>query len=228
MAQNSNSAEIYPVLHTTSDIAGNVEQAEVAFEQGVDGLFLIDHHTADPRSLIETYDAVRDEFPEFFIGLNMLGYDVSDALRKIIIDSKSTFSPDGLWSDYDEDPKMSKDRNYGRNVKIFGGIAFKYTPTYTNDPEAAARLAAAAPDWIDVITTSGPKTGQAAPLEKLKAMKAAIPEGRELAVASGVDMSNIAEVREVVDKILLASSVEKSDGVFDKNKLREITEAAHQ
>lgn len=226
MAQSNNKAEVYPVLHTSGNLAGNIEQAYAAFDNNVDGLFLIDHHNFDPQKLLKTYESIRAEFPDRFIGLNLLSCNrVSTALRKVI---ESRIPPDGLWSDHSDDPDMAKDRSYGKSVKIFGGVAFKYTPSYTDNPEIASHLAKIAPDWIDVITTSGPQTGQPASLEKLKAMHDALPEGKELAVASGVDMDNIEEIRKVVDKILLASSIEQSDGVFDESKLIEITEAAHQ
>lgn len=226
MAQSNNKAEIYPVLHTSGNVAGNIEQAHVAFDNDSDGLFLIDHHNTNPQKLLEIYESIRTEFPDRFIGLNLLScHRVSASLKKVV---ENRILPDGLWSDSSDDPDMTKDRAYGKNIKIFGGIAFKYTTSYTDDPETAARLANAAPDWIDVITTSGPQTGQPASLEKLKAMHDALPEGKELAVASGVDMDNIEEIRKVVDKILLASSIEQSDGIFDAAKLREITEASHQ
>lgn len=225
MVQNRNKAEIYPVLHTTGNLAGDIEQAYVAFDGNVDGLFLIDHRSIDTQRLLKVYESVRAEFPDKFIGLNILDHQVSTALKKAI--STATM-PDALWCDRSDDPNMTKDEVKKTGIKIFGGVAFKYTPDYTDDPEAASRLTKVVPDWIDVITTSGPQTGQPASLEKLVAMRAALPEGKELAVASGVDMNNIAEIRKVVDKILLASSIEQSDGVFDEDKLVEITEAAHQ
>lgn len=226
MAQSNNKAEIYPVLHTSGNVASNIEQAHVAFDNDVDGLFLIDHHNINPQKLLTTYESIRTEFPDKFIGLNFLScHRVSAALKKVI---ENRILPDGLWSDNSDDPDMTKDRDYGKNIKIFGGIAFKYTTGYTDDPETAGRLANTAPDWIDVVTTSGPQTGKPASLEKLKTMHDALPEGKELAVASGVDMDNIEEIRQVVDKILLASSIEKSDGIFNESKLRDIIEAARQ
>lgn len=69
-------------------------------------------------------------------------------------------------------------------VTYYGGVSFKYTAGYTDDPDIAAESARALNPFVDVVTTSGPGTGKAAPVSKLVAMKHAIGSQR-LGLASG-------------------------------------------
>ena len=41
---------------------------------------------------------------------------------------------------------------------------------------------------LDVVTTSGPGTGQAADFEKVKTIKESLTEGKKMALASGVSV----------------------------------------
>lgn len=112
-------------------------------------------------------------------------------------------------------------------VALLGGVAFKYTPSYTDDPVGAAAAARELEPFVDVVTTSGPGTGMSPQPEKLAAMKHAI--GKPLAVASGIGPDNIHGYAGTVDQILVASSVETQpySGIFDVAMLAEFITIAH-
>lgn len=228
--------KLYPVVHMQSNEHA-LELSEQALEAGADGVFLIDH--LSPRIsdvLTDAYSYVRSELGrEAFIGLNYLGLTPHNAVAYLsamkqydIIDSL----PSALWSD--DATSSANLLSYKRDsglaaVRYFGGIAFKYTSTYTDDPELAGILADRYKSYTDVVTTSGPGTSMAAGVEKVRAMKAVIG-AQELALASGVTPDNAAEYAPYVDIVLAASSIETKpySGVYVQSKLRDLVQAAHR
>lgn len=228
--------KLYPVVHMRSS-AHALELSEQAFEAGADGVFLIDHispHVSD--ILTSAYEHVRSNLGrEAFIGVNYLGltphdaYSYLGALRQYdVIDSM----PTALWADdATKGANILTHRNYHglEAVRFFGGVAFKYTGSFTEDPELAGDTAARYRTHVDVMTTSGPATGSAASLGKVRAMKAAIGD-QELALASGVSPENIADYAPYVDMVLAASSIETKpySGVYIESKLRDLVQAAHE
>jgi len=53
-------------------------QTKIAVDNGADGVFLILHHR-DPKNenLIKIYHHIRSKFPDLFIGINFLKYNVT-------------------------------------------------------------------------------------------------------------------------------------------------------
>lgn len=239
--------KIYPVVHV-NNIEQSLEQSELAFSSGADGVFLIDHHGHGPETLVLAYNSVRERFPEQFIGLNFLGvpdpvdvYTVTERLKRGGAINKA---PDALWVDDArgditsfDDPvsrlevlaQNRSESDFLKNIKFFGGTAFKYTIDYTDDPVEAAVQANQNEHFIDVITTSGEGTGKAASLEKIRSMKAAIGNNA-LALASGVDANNINSYKPYVDYVLVSTSVEVEpySGIFDPARLKELIDLAHE
>jgi predicted TIM-barrel enzyme len=228
--------KLYPVVHVRSNEHA-LELSQQALDAGADGVFLIDHLSPrDSDVLTDAYNHVRNGIgKEAFVGVNYLGLTPYNALtylstvkRHDIIDSL----PDALWSD---DATQSPDilmhrRNLSLDsMRYFGGVAFKYTSTYTDDPELAAILAARYASYTDVMTTSGPGTSLAAGVEKVQAMKNAIDQ-KQLALASGVAPENVKDYSQYVDIVLAASSIETKpySGVFVDSKLHELIDAIHR
>lgn len=233
--------ELYPVVHV-SHIDQAIEQTALAQEAGADGVYLIagapdlkkGWDTQERANLLETYRRVREAAPDFFIGLNMLGYSSAGAFVKLLRENEQSGLelPDGLWVDdaweHASVTKIIRER-YPKlgGISYLGGVAFKYTPSYTERPRAAAREARDLEPYVDVVTTSGPGTGSAAPTGKLAAMKHAIE--KPLAVASGVTVDNIEEFTPYVDQVLVASGIETKSysGQFVPELLYRIVELAH-
>ncbi len=228
--------KLYPVVHMQSSEHA-LELSQHAFDAGADGVFLIDH--ISPRVsdvLTSAYEHVRNSLGrEAFIGLNYLGLTPHDAYTYLgVLQQHDVIDvlPNALWSDdATRGPNILTHRNYhGLDaVRFFGGVAFKYTGSFTDDPELAADVAARYRSCVDVMTTSGPGTAMAASVEKVQAMKAAIGT-QELALASGVSPDNVADYAPYIDSILAASSIETRSysGVFVDSKLRELVAAVHE
>ena len=211
----------------------------MAYELGADGVYLIDHtsHVQTDR-LVEAYSVLASTHPDKFIGLNFLqctnSYSTFKLLGKLAADDEIPRLPDGLWVDCaavvaEATDELRSAQPELRDIRYLGGIAFKYTPFHTEDPVEAAGQARRFSSYVDVVTTSGPGTGQPANPEKVVAMKAAIGPQR-LAIASGIDASNIELYRHSLDEVLVSTSVETSpqSGIFDPGKLAELIASAHQ
>ena len=221
---------ILPVVHI-SDPAQAVEQSHIAVDVGADGIFLIDH-SGDLARLGEAAHAVRDALPESWIGLNFLGFTLPDAVREA-----ARLGVDAVWSDSSglDERKEVSDQPAGALLRkavsdsgfageVFGGVAFKYQrPVPDEDLTSAARVGSA---WLDVVTTSGPGTGSAAPLSKLAALRSGMSDGKRLAVASGVTPDTVADVLTYVDDVLVASSVCADFHHFDARLLEALVRRA--
>jgi predicted TIM-barrel enzyme len=232
------SVEIYPVVHI-NDVATAVEQVDKSFAYGADGVYLIDHGVGgSATTLLSTFEMAKTAHPDQYIGVNILAAGSSaralsrlETARQQGIISRL---PDGLWVDdakhdlatttmlREQYPNMAA-------VRLLGGTAFKYTRSYTDDPEKAALEAQALAPYIDVVTTSGEGTGMAPSVAKIIAMKQAIGD-QKLAVASGITIENIQNYDGAVDELLVSTSVETApySGVFDDAKLQALITKAHQ
>jgi predicted TIM-barrel enzyme len=232
--------KILPVVHI-NEVSTAVDQGEKAFEAGADGVFLIDHHNcaASTDNLFEVFNRLRTDDDKRFIGINILGLGGLSALKAVdfAIDYGDLLrAPDALWYDNARNALTLGDAMEFRDnianvaaVRLMGGVAFKYTPEQTNHPESAFAEAADLKGIVDIVTTSGLGTGEPPSVAKIARMRAAIGE-QELAIASGINVSNIRSFEPFVDQVLVSTSIETEpqSGVFDMNAMRALVERAHE
>ena len=233
--------KVFPVVHI-NDVATAVIESDKAFKVGADGVYLIDHHNGNnnTKPLFETFNSVKRIDNERYVGLNILGLSPYIAVRALTRSlgkgGELLFSPDGLWADDmrdDFDPssaiELKKSTLSINRLRLLGGIAFKYTKTYTEDQDAARCETLYLRNTVDVVTTSGAATGQPPTIEKIIAMRQALNPNQQLAVASGISAENINNYDGLVDEILVSTSVETVpySGKFDYNKLAELVRIAH-
>lgn len=235
--------EIFPVVHIGENLNEAARQAHIAHELGAKGVYLIDHHNGsrDTRPLFQLVNAIKTEDASRYVGVNILGFGPEAAIRHISEEFEEgddlQFVPDSLWNDDMRhgrlDPmqamRLKSFRPELADLSIHGGVAFKYTRTFTEDPETASAEVTVLKDTVDVVTTSGAGTGTPPSVEKIAAMKQAIGE-QKLAVASGISLDNIHKYQGILDQILVASSVETypGSGVFDKRELQDFIDAARE
>src|SRR5665213_1348237 len=142
--------KVYPVIHITSPEVAET-QADLAFDLGADGVYLIDH-ISSVENLFETFNRVKTKHPSEFVGINPLlpagALGGLRLLKNAFANGNLKYMPDGLWIDQagktqeeiesigtfkTENPEL-------RTVKLLGGVAFKYTNEYTDEPTVAAEL----------------------------------------------------------------------------------------
>lgn len=204
----SNRHAVLPVIHVF-DLEQTVKNAQLAFEYTCDGIFLI-NHDFNCEKLIEIYQEVRKIFRQEWIGLNLLGVwhpkDIFGMLPKDV---------SGVWADnamieerstnqIEAQAALDARKQSGWDGLYFGGVAFKYQREVT-ELEAAVRIAA---QYMDVVTTSGPGTGEAADLSKIKRMKQAMGN-TPLAIASGIRPDNVEQYLETADMFLVATGISR-------------------
>lgn len=219
---------VLPVIHLRSNEQA-VHMAGTAQELGAAGVFLIDHKQStwhDPAVLLEAYTQIHDSHPNLWIGMNCL-----TSYPEEILQFAENAGVDGVWVDNaaadqkrsGASEKIAEIRGRKQSV-FFGGLAMKGSG-YIEDPIEAGAYIHDNLSKVDVAVTSGPGTGQACPPERLQAIRLASLDAK-LAIASGVDVGNVAQHARLVDYILVASSVEtySLSGVFIEPVLRELIE----
>lgn len=212
---------VLPVIHATSEaqVLQNVRRAVTA---GADGVFLINHDVS-AQELLRFHDEVRRLHPSLWVGVNCLEHHPSWVIER----------PDvaGVWADYAGDfslgmppvgdgwrklpPGGSWDGLY------FGGVAFKGQRRVL--PADLPKVTLRAAEWMDVVTTSGLGTGQAADVEKVRVMREALGSA-PLALASGVTPDNVREYLPYVNAFLVASGISLDFENLDLNRTRRLVD----
>ena len=191
-----------PVIHV-EDLDQALRNIGIALENGADGVFLINHRVT-PLELMFIYKKAREEFPHFWLGVNVLGLTPTDALRFALTHAEI----DGLWTDnvgISSDRSTAAARRFsaaqitrGWKGLYFGGTAFKYQDPVTDETDLK-HVTGLASQYTDVVTTSGDETGKPPTVEKILTMRDVLDwygahyEGAApwLAIASGMTPQNV-------------------------------------
>lgn len=215
-----------PVIHHLKyDLS--VQQAEFALTHGADGIFLISHNGDDDQLEQPTRD-IKQRFPTKLIGINLLSKDALSSLQ-----IAKNWQLDMVWTDgsgvssrgaTDLATKVAEElQNACKDVMFFGSVAFKYQRPEP-DPAKAAQLAL----QLGMIpTTSGPGTGEAPTVDKIKSIHMHNIDG-PLAIASGMTVENIQEFLPFASHFLVATGICVDFYRFDESKLVRMAEIIHQ
>lgn len=223
--------KLYPVIHV-NDSKQAKENAEVAYGEGADGVFIINHFIdfVDCTKLLYIQEELNDFFGgKFPIGVNCLDVDPVDALYEF----NNTITVPMLWADNAGIIENGKVQNIAEEMKeaiadtgwkgqYFGGVAFKYQAPVT-DLEEVTRIAM---QYVDVVTTSGSATGVAAPIKKLETMKRVLGD-KSLAIASGITVDNVLDYKDFVDIFLVSTGISKDFLTLDPEKVKELADKIH-
>lgn len=206
MMKEQINTEIIPVIHMINEnqVLTNVE---TCLSCGIEKVFIINHQTTS-EELIKCAKRVKDTYPTLWVGINMLDKYVEDAILY-------EFDFDGLWCDQSIKLEDYKHRKF--KGMLFTGLAFKYQPQ-PKDIELACQESILT---SDVSTTSGPGTGKAADINKILELRKHLGE-HPMAIASGVSVDNIENYKNVVDYLLVASSITSRSEIIYKDKLLEL------
>jgi len=222
----------YAVVHVVSrhgQLAS--ENAAKASEAGADGIFLI-NHGVDTEALLEVAERVHEAHPGLWTGMNLLGLQPEAAfhrlpkwVRGVWTDNAHTpaYAGDGVRVKRADEIRQARARS-GWTGEYFGGVAFKYQEQPKDIGEAAMRAA----EYVDVVTTSGVRTGSAPDLAKISAMRAALGPSGRLAVASGITPENVRDYLPHVTDVLVATGVSTSFKELDLGRMKQLVAAIRQ
>lgn len=197
--------KFYPVIHcidpyTKGGIGHALANVKIAKENGTDGVFLIGHGMLY-NDLVFIYEQVRKQNPDLWIGVNFL--DVHPTRLADI--AKCCHQVNALWAD-----RLPPSRLTLPGIELLGGVAFKYINSEISGEELENTVNQGL-QLCDVITTSGSGTGKAASLQKLVEIDRYVNRRAPIAIASGVDASNVISMKPYIDRFLVASSITKRD-----------------
>jgi hypothetical protein len=212
---------ILPILHATGkdQVLGN---ARLARDEGADGVFLISHGRVTDDELLRIHQDLVADLPGFWAGVNCLSLSVEETFARVGDRVAGVWVDDALVDERQEEQPAAQrvlemQRRHGWRGLYFGGVAFKYQ----RPVKELARAAALAARCMDVVTTSGPGTGQAASPEKIRTMKQALGE-HPLAIASGVTPENVGDYLPHADCFLVATGISYTFEELDPARLRDL------
>lgn len=220
---------VLPVIHVVNE-GQVIENISIADGEGSDGVFLINHQITSDR-LFKICESVLN-IPNFWVGINCLGLRPAEVFNEVL--RRGLVGLSGIWVDntmvneYSEDQAEAEQINKLRQYKgwkglYFGGVAFKYQRT-VYELEKATKIAAG---YMDIVTTSGPATGEAAEIEKIRRMKLVIGN-KPLAIASGITPENVHNYLPISDCFLVATGVSKDFTTLDSRRLKALIKNVRQ
>lgn len=222
---------LLPVIHCIEESQAR-RNVDVAFENGADGVFLINQGGMNGTSVLALAAilARTSDDPRRFVGVNIL-----DAAAPSLIHRDGVA---GIWSDdagvHGEASEMMKvlagfraereQLRWGRGL-WFGGVGFKYQAPIP-DEWLGKMAVAAALGGVDVITTSGPKTGQPLDVAKVELLAEAL-RGHAIAIVSGITPENVYPFLPFAHAFLVATGIERTFGELDPQRVRAAAALIH-
>ncbi|KKP58909.1 MAG: Adenine phosphoribosyltransferase [Candidatus Moranbacteria bacterium GW2011_GWF1_34_10] len=211
-----------PVIHAVNKEQCLRNVAIAAWSQA-DGIFLINHNIG-ANELVAIFQVVKNKFPDLWVGVNFLDLYKEDAAQKAI-----AIGANGLWTDDAGLYEGMREKPVSRNELLgqweglyFGGVAFKYQKE-VRDIASVARLSL---DAVDVVTTSGARTGTAPLVDKISIMRKAIGDF-PMAIASGITIENVRSFLPFCDCFLVATGISFNHTELDPEKTQLLSTTIH-
>lgn len=214
---------VFPVIHVL-ETGRTLRNIQILEDEGAPGCFLINHDFA-VEPFLPIIREVRSARPDLWMGVNFLAVTGLDAFPVLDRLTSEGCRIDAYWGDDARIDEHAEDQSEARAIQAarggwdglyFGGTAFKkQRPVDPADYGASARASA---NWMDVVTTSGPATGQEAGDAKIATFREALGDA-PLALASGVTPDN-AERFAQVDAFLVATGINHTDNFYDIDPMR--------
>lgn len=211
---------VLPVIHVVT-LAQARLNAQIAYEAGADGVFLINHEDEQGerplthRHLLDIHQELSTDFPDWWLGVNCLDLQPHQVFAQLPTQVAGVWVDNALIDETQSSQPAAEEiaasrQQSGWQGLYFGGVTFKYQRQVADVAQAAVTAVA----YLDIITTSGPATGQAASLSKIQQIRAAIGD-HPLAIASGLTPENITAYLPLADCFLVATGISRSFDMFE-------------
>jgi hypothetical protein len=212
---------VLPIVHVCGREQA-LRNVALARASGADGTFLISHGAVSDTELLAIYGEARLAQPGWWVGVNCLSWPPEALFARLPVGMQGAWVDDALIDESSDDQPaaarvLEAQCRHGWQGLYFGGVAFKYQRP-VRDLAAAAQRAVS---YMDVVTTSGPGTGQAAAPNKVRAMKQAIGNA-PLALASGVTPENVTDYLPCADCFLVSTGISYNFEELDPARLADL------
>ncbi len=227
---------VLPVIHV-QDRPQVCRNIELAVGCGAQGVFLI-NHDFDLPTFLPLLEECREAFPSVWMGVNFLGVTGRDAFPVLGEMEQRGLVIDAYWADDARIEERERDASEAEEISrlraeslwtglYFGGTAFKKQRVV--NPAHYVEAASEASRWMDVVTTSGPGTGQTADLSKIANFRTGVAQ-RPLAIASGITPENVGDYARDADAILVATGINRPGDFYeiDQGRLTRLLENCRQ
>ena len=216
---------ILPVIHVINhdQTASNIDKL---IDAGINGCFLI-NHDFDLDKFLPIVRSIRTVYHDFWIGLNFLAVTGHDAFPVLATLAKQGCRIDAYWADdarIDEREDQQIEANEIQKIRqktgwdglYFGGTAFKkQREVHPSDYRKSAQIAGS---FMDVVTTSGIATGNAAEISKITTFRSALPD-TPIALASGITPENATDYT-MVDCFMVATGINIANDFYNIDPAR--------
>jgi predicted TIM-barrel enzyme len=229
---------LFVVVHTVNPAHYGLDHAKsqacIARESGADGVCIIpdyekgDSVQATTADQVVYLEALKKEFPDFPIGVNFL---------KNLRDNPSVvrylYHIQPAFMQTDSTTMGGVDKRQLSETEFFCGVAFKYSSNESLRGIALRDHCIEVSARCEVPTTSGTATGVPADIDKIQEIKACLPDGKRLGIASGVTIDNVAAyMRAGVTDCLVATSLraeidDQKRDILDPAKVIALAHAIH-
>ncbi|MDD3480625.1 MAG: BtpA/SgcQ family protein [Patescibacteria group bacterium] len=204
--------DAYETAHRETAIAESV---------GADGVFLIDMSCSQYGDvLVSIADAVARSHPGFFVGINdLMANDPSETIGRVAGTSIS-----GIWSDRtgDRDLVQEARKATGWDGLLYAGVIFKGQSDFYTPDEQIPEVVERALPYVNVPVTSGPGTGIAADVRRIRLVREAAGTSVPLAIASGVSPENVTSYLPFIDNVLASTSLVDADDRLVSGRVEEL------
>jgi len=178
---------------------------------------------SDIKTVTNVFLWTKKIYPDFWIGINLIGMHIPKVLNYL-----SDIKPDGIWIDNshltDQEkqniPEIILDQFKKLKFKglYFGGVLFKYT-SVNGDP---LKIIKKTNKYMDVLTTSGEKTGVEIEQDKIKFIHKNTHKNILIANASGITPENVHKIKKLCSIFIVRTSIVDKKNNIDLKKLNKL------
>jgi uncharacterized protein len=216
---------ILPVIQieTGRQVEANLK---IVQDSGCDGAFLIDMIGYGAQRLVDLAQYGQAGVPDIWVGLNFKNTSVEKVFENLGDNISGIWVHDAGINEKDPEQYQADDIHREREMSgwtglYFGGVAFEDQPQILN----LENVTKTAVDYVDVVTTSGTKTGAFAGIDKIRVMKQVLGKA-PLAVAGGISPENVSGYLKYADCFLASSSLQiPGTANFDPERVRALVQA---
>lgn len=226
---------LLPVIHYRCHHLA-MRSIDASVRAGADGVLLINQGTFEGDkglALEKLRDEAKREHPGLWVGVNMLGTapEAWEGYDGTWADNAYPRGADGRPS-YLDAMERWRETEKRPGYLYLGGVAFKYQARVSEDDLTPLTMKAS--QDMDVVVTSGDRTGLPPTPQKIRTMReatevmASLGSVTPIGIASGISVDNVRNYLADAQVFIVASSIEDSFGVINYDRAARLADLIHR